>query len=139
MKMKGYNAKDGNLRWSGAYSCLLPVVTVAAVLIIAAPASAKSGFSFNFFFSDGYYEDARMRHKHGTQIYKEHDRGWVRSYDVPRRHIHKPWCKHRHKIGHLRKHKHWRKHRYDFDRRHNHKNHRLHRSNHRKHTDFNRW
>jgi hypothetical protein len=131
MKMKDCNVKDGNLRWGGAYCCLLSVVTVAAVLIIAAPASAKSGFSFNVFFSDGYYEDARMRYKHGTQIYEEHDRGWARFYDVPRRHdyarrhIHKPWFKHRHKIGYLRKHKPWRKHRYDFD--------------HRKHKNFNRW
>ena len=127
--MKDYNVKDGNLRWSGAYSGLLSVVTLAAVLIIATPASAKSGFSFTFFFSDGYYEDSRMRHKHGTRVYREHDRGWGRFYDVPRRHdfvrrhIHKSWRKHRHDFGYRR----------------NHKHNRLYRSDHRRHTHFNRW
>ena len=142
--MKDYNVKNGNLRWSGVYSCLLSVVTLAAVLFIATPASAKSGFSFTFLLSDGYYEDYRMQHKYGNHVYREHDRGWGRFYDVPRRHdhgrrhIHKPWLKHRHKIGQLHKHKHWRKDRHDFDRRHNHKNDRLHRSDHRKHTRSNR-
>lgn len=127
--MKDYNVKDGKLRWRGAYSGLLFIVTLAVVLIIAMPASAKSGISFTFFFSDGYYEESRMRHKQGTHVYRGQDRGWVRFYDVPRRHdivrrhIHKPWRKHRH----------------DFDHRHNHKHSRLHRSDHRKHTYFNRW
>jgi hypothetical protein len=128
MKMKGDIVKSENLGRRKACSELLSVVTVAVVLMIAAPAFATSGFSFSFFFSDGYNQDARINFRHGRKFNREYNQNWDYFYNVPhrhdigRRHIHKPWCKHRH----------------DYDRRHNHKNNRLHRSDYRKHNYFNR-
>ncbi len=139
--MKSSIVKSESLGRRKAYSGLLSIVTVAVVLMIATPVFAKSGFSFIFFFSDGYYKDSRVNHRHGRHINREYDRNWDYFYNVPlrhdfgRRHIHKPRLKHRHEIGCRYKHKRWRKHLNDFGHRHS----RKHRSDYRKHRYFNRW
>lgn len=127
--MKSSTVKNDSQGRRKAYSGLLSIVTVALVIMIATPAFAKSGFSFTFFFSDGYYRDSSVNHRHGRHINREYDRNWDYSYNV---------VPHRHDFGRWHIHKPRLKHRHDFDHRHNHKHNRLHRSNYRKHRYFNR-
>lgn len=104
--------KDGYSPRSKVYTGLLALATFVALLTLASPALAKSGFSISLHFSDGYYYGSSIyygRHSYGYSpyIYRHYavPYGYYYGHNQGHHYGHLKHKKHHKFGGHSRKHK----------------------------------